>query len=208
MVPWIDPKKSAAKDWTGEESDDADTDSSMRSVRERAYYTSRPFQYETVVRHAGTLEGFVIDGTSYQWGKFRYNGGVTETRMLKLSADGYLWRRSETPAAGFRFKAQVNRERPPTDTEPFGKYHVWIRSKSGRVSVDDSTPAFTPDDAKPTTDRITRRFDALPQTSQIRIAELELIRNQPLAEYALRVREEWEEYVTQFRFTPTAFTQR
>lgn len=206
MGAWIDPKEGTAKGWAGEtgESDDP----SSRSVRERAHYTELPFQYDAVVHYDGTLDDFVIGGTTYRWGKLRFNGGVTETKTLKLSADGYLWRQSDTPTDGLRFKAQVTREGPPTDTEPFGEYDLWIRSKSGRLTMGNDAPGFTPDETDLTTGRLAKRFDRFPATTGVRIAELELVRNQPLAEYALESRGEREEFVNHFRFMPRAFSER
>ncbi|WP_135827875.1 hypothetical protein [Halorussus halobius] len=206
MGAWVDPKESASKNWAGE-ADEPD-EPSMRSVRDRAFHTSLPFQYDTVVSFSGTLTGHDVNGTTYRWGKFRLNGGVTRSKALKFSADGYLWRGPGAPADGLRFKAQVTRESPPTDTEPFGEYEIWLRFQSGRVVTTDGRPTFEPDGTSLTTDRTTRSFDALPETTRVRVAELELVRNQPLATYALGVREEWGEYARHFRFMPQAFGGR
>ena len=209
MGAWVDPKESATEDWAGRAGDsDGDDSPSVRSVRDRAFHTSLPFQYDTVVSFRGTLTGHDVQGTTYRWGKLRLNGGVTRSKALKFSADGYLWRSSGVPVEGLRFKAQVTRESPPTDTEPFGEYEVWLRSQTGRVVTTDGRPTFEADDTSLTTNRTTESFDALPETTKIRIAELELVRNQPLATYALGVREEWGEYATHFQFMPSAFSER
>lgn len=205
MSTWIDPKDGDAVEWGGSSAASAD-EGERRPIRERAFHTPLPFQYETDVYYEA-LDDFAIGDVSYRCAKLRFNGGVTRTRELKLTADGFLWERSALPAPGLRFKVQLTREGPPTDTEPFDEYELWIRSRRG--TVEDADPVRFSEDGHPrNTGRTVERFERLPTPTQSRLAELELVRNQPLAEYALRTREEWNDYAAQLRFMRHAFTER
>jgi len=205
MSAWIDPKHSDAGEWSGS-SADSGGERERRPIRERAFHTPLPFQYETDVGYAA-LDDFAVGDASFRCAKLRFNGGVTRTREVKLTADGFLWERSALPSPGLRFKAQVTREGPPTDTEPFGEYELWIRSRRG--TVEDADPVRFSAGGRPRkTGRTVERFERLPTPTRSRLAELELVRNQPLAEYALRTREEWDDYATQLRFMRHAFTER
>jgi hypothetical protein len=205
MSTWIDPKDGDAGEWGGSSAASGD-ERERRPIRERAFHTPLPFQYETDVRYEA-LDDFSIDDASFQCAKLRFNGGMTRSRELKLTADGFLWERPALPAPGLRFKAQLTREGPPTDTEPFGEYELWIRSRRG--TIEDVDPIRFSADSRPRrTGRTVERFERLPTPTQSRLVELELIRNQPLAEYALKIREEWNDYATQLRYMNHAFTER
>jgi len=203
MATWIDPKDGDAREWGGSSTGSG---AGRRPIREQAFHTPLPFQYETDVRYEA-LDGFSIGDTSFRRAKLRFNGGVTRSRELKLTADGFLWERPALPAPGLRFKAQLTREGPPTDAEPFGEYELWIRSRRG--TIEDVDPIrFSADGRSRRTGRTVERFERLPTPTQSRLVELELIRNQPLAEYALRTSGEWNDYATQLRYMNHAFTER
>ncbi|WP_134669499.1 hypothetical protein [Halorussus marinus] len=205
MSTWIDPKDGNAREWAGSSSDAGD-DRERRPIREQAFHTPLPFQYETDVRYEA-LDDFAIGDATYRCGKLRFNGGVTRARELKLTVDGFLWERSALPSPGMRFKAQITRDGPPTDTEPFGEYEIWIRSRRG--AIEDADPVRFSAGGRPRkTGRTVKSFERLPTPARTRLVELELIRNQPLAEYALTTREEWNDYATQLRFMRHAFTER
>jgi len=205
MSAWIDPKDGDAGEWAGSSGASGD-DRERTPIRDRAFHTPLPFQYEVDVRYEA-LDDFSIGDASFRCGKLRFNGGVTRTRELKLTADGFLWERPTLPAPGLRFKAQLTREGPPTDTEPFGEYELWIRSRRGTIERADPI-RFSAGGRPRRTGRTAERFEALPTPTRSRLVELELIRNQPLAEYALKTREEWNDYATQLRYMHRAFTER
>jgi hypothetical protein len=205
MTPWVDPNESRSETWNAGR--DAAIPEKIRPTVERAHGVELPFQYRERRSHQGNLGGVVVDDVEYTSGNFVVNGGVTADRGLKLHFRGVMWRSGEYDDAR-RFKLQIRREPPVTDTVPFGEYEVWQRYQLGSVEVDEvDGPTFTPS-GDPETRRPTASFDDLLEPVKHRLSELELIRNPSFAKYRLAERGEWAEYGGVFRWKANAFKER
>ncbi|MFC3476879.1 hypothetical protein [Halobacterium litoreum] len=206
MVSWIDPHDSKAEAWGGNR--DVSMPEAIESTEERAHRVELPFQYREHRSYERTLDGVEIGGVTYPSGNFVVNGGIAADRTLKLHARGLLWQRDSGENAR-RFKMQLVRDPPVTDSVPFGDYRSWERFQLGEVNVDDVTgPSFDPDPSTNETRRDSTPFGDLLEPLKRRVAELELVRNPAFAKYRLEERDEWETYGAVFRWQANAFQQR
>lgn len=205
MTAWIDPHDSRSG-WGRDREEPVPE--RIRPTIERAVEASVPFQYREHRSFDGTLAGVEVDGVDYTSGETVVNGGVTGDRALKLHVRGLLWR-DDDPGRARRFKLQLVREAPPTETLPYGEYDAWQRFQFGRVTVDDiEGPSFEPEADSSQTKRSVADFDDLLEPLKLHVSELELVRNAPFARYRLLEREEWEPYGAVFRWKADAFDQR
>lgn len=205
MTAWIDPHESRSG-W-GRDREDS-VPERIRSTVERAHEASVPFQYREHRSFDGTLADVVIDGVEYTSAEYVVNGGVADDRTLKLHVRGLLWRAAGSEP-GRRFKLQLVREAPPTETVPYEEYDVWQRFQFGRVTVDDvEGPSFDPEADSSRTERSVVAFDDLLEPVKLHVSELELVRSPSFARYRLREREEWEAYGAVFRWKADAFEPR
>jgi hypothetical protein len=205
VPPWIGPNETRSV-WDKEP--EQELPGRIRPTVERAHEVSVPFQYREQRSFDGTLADVEVDGVEYTSGEYVVDAGVTHERLLKLHVRGVLWKAGDS-GSGRRFKLQIIREKPPTDTVPYDKYAVWQRYQFGDVTVDPvEGPQFDPD-AEPTqTERTTTTFDALQKPVRLHISELELVRNPEFAEYRLAENDQWEEYGAVFRWRADAFQHR
>jgi len=205
VTAWIDPHESRSG-W-GRDPEEPTPDR-IRPTVERAHEVSVPFQYREHRSFDGTLADVVVDGVDYTSGEYVVNGGVTADRALKLHVRGLLWL-ADDPSQARRFKLQLVREAPPTETVPYGEYDVWQRFQFGRVAVDDiEGPSFDPNADSSRTERSVAAFDDLLEPMKLHVSELELVRNPSFARYRLLERDEWEPYGAVFRWQAEAFEQR
>jgi hypothetical protein len=205
VTAWIDPHD-ARSAWDSDREEPVPE--RIRPTAERAHGVSTPFQYRERRSFDGTLADVVVDGVDYTSAEYVVNGGVTADGTLKLHVRGLLWR-AEDPGQGRRFKLQLVREAPPTETVPYGEYDVWQRFQFGRVTVDDlEGPSFDPDADSSQTERTVAAFDDLQDPLKLQVSELELVRNPSFARYRLREREDWERYGAVFQWKADAFEQR
>lgn len=206
MAGWIDPKEQSPEAWgrtdDREEREPDPTPGPMEGTLERALETTLPYRYSEVLRYDGVFPTLEV-GPSYTSGRVVVDGGVTGDRHLKLLARGYLWSDDSSVRNGQRFKLLFRRPGPPTETTPFGTYHVWYRHQVGTVH-DGSDLSFDPTD-EPRTQRPDVAFEAVPLPLCHHIAKLELVRNPPFARYVLEERDEWVTYDHSFRWDPDAF---
>jgi len=205
VTAWIDPHDSRSG-WGRDREEPVPE--RIRPTVERAHEVSVPFQYREHRSFDGTLADVVVDDVDYTSGEYVVNGGVTGDRSLKLHVRGLLWRDDE-PGKGRRFKLQVVREAPPTESVPYGEYDAWQRFQFGRVTVHDiDGPSFEPEADSSRTERSVAAFDDLLEPLKLHVSELELVRNPSFARYRLREREEWEPYGAVFRWKADAFQSR
>lgn len=205
MTAWIDPHDSRS----GWGRDRGETlPERIRPTVERAHEAAVPYQYRERRAFDGTLADVTVDGVEYTSAEYVVNGGVTADREVKLHARGLLWR-ADAPDRARRFKLQVRRAAPPTDTLPYGEYEVWQRYQFGRVTVDEvEGPSFEPEDGSSRTSRSVAAFGDLLEPVRLHVSELELVRNPPFARYRLQERGRWEAYGAVFRWKADAFGQR
>lgn len=199
VMPWIDPHESAAEQWAGA---DSDVPGPKRSVYERAHETGVPFERDDDLRLSGSSVTEEFRTRDYTYAHVTYHLAVERDGRVKLLSKGHLWGNGEEHQ---RFRAQYRREGEPTDTDPFETYRVWMRYQFGTVSRDDDgTVDFQP------TERVKEhsRELAWPEmysSAQLRVAELELVRNPALARYVLRERGLWRDVQDAFRYNTQAF---
>lgn len=224
MAGWIDPKEQSAEAWGGRRSsqrsgsDDragADTAASddrsedpaslepIEGTIARALAVDLPYQYGEMVAYDGTLPDLGEDVTDDS-ARVVVDGGVTTDGHLKLLARGYLWSDDGATVNGQRFKLQLRRPGPPTETTPVGTYRGWYRYQPG-ILRSTTGIEFEPADA-PETERPTLEFDAVPRPLRRHIVKLELVRNPPFARYVLEERDQWEEWDASIRWDPDAFS--
>jgi hypothetical protein len=205
VTAWIDPHDSRSSWGRDPEEDLPDR---IRPTIERAHEATVPYQYREHRTFDETLSEVVLDGVEYTSGEYVVDGGVTADRKLKLHARGLLWR-ADDPGTARRFKLQIVREGPPTETVPYGEYDVWQRYQFGHVTVDDiDGPAFEPQTDSSRTERSVASFDDLLEPVRLHVSELELVRNPSFARYRLDERDEWAAYGAVFRWKADAFEQR
>ncbi|SEW30528.1 hypothetical protein [Halobacterium jilantaiense] len=205
MTAWIDPHDSRSS-W-GRDPEESLPDRIQPTV-ERAHEVSLPFQYREQRSFDGTLSDVEVEGVEYTSGEYVVNAGVTGDRTLKLHVRGLLWR-ADDPGQARRFKLQLVRDGPPTETVPYGEYKIWQRYQFGHVTVDPiDGPSFEPNDDSKRTDRTVSPFGGLQKPLRLHISELELVRNPAFAKYRLTERDEWEEYGAVFRWRADAFESR
>ncbi|WP_135852215.1 hypothetical protein [Halorussus salinus] len=208
MSAWIDPKEGAATVWGGRKSS-SEKPKPMAGTVARATATTLPFQYSETARYRGTLPDTELDGVRYTSAQVTINGVVQSDRRIKLLARGYLWAADDGASDGRRFKFQLRRPGPPTETTPFGSYVAWHRYQLGTVEPTESDEvAFEPTPDTTRTGRGNASFEEVPRPLRQHVAELELVRNPPFAEYVLRERGLWDDYGAVFRWIPRAFDQR
>lgn len=209
MSVWLDPREAAPSLWQGKrrgETPDrsvADAES-MAPTTERAHRTATPFRYRETVRVGGALES-EAGPRDYDRAAIHFDGGVTEAGQVKLVAFGYLW---DGLLPDQRFRAQYRREAPPTDTVPFDAYTVWRRYQYGEVTGAPGDVELVPDCPVRTLDSKPVKWTAIPGPIRLRLAELELVRNPPLARYVLRELGVWGAVDGYFRWDPRAFASR
>jgi len=206
MASWIDPHDSKAEAWGGRR--DVSVPETVEPTEERAHRVELPFQYREHRTYEGTLDGVVLGGVTYPSGNFVVNGGVSADRTLKLHVRGLLWQADSAEDAR-RFKRQLVRDPPVTDTVPFGEYESWERFQLGTVDVDEvSGPTFDADLDTSETRRGPVPFEELLEPLKRRVAALELVRNPAFARYRLEERDEWAAYGAVFRWKKNAFQER
>ena len=199
MSPWIDPNETDPETWTGEPA----RPSATRSVYERAHDTTLPYERTEALTLSGPDIAEEFDTRAYDNVKLHYNIAVDADGRVKLLSKGHLWGNEETHQ---RFRVQYRRRPEPTDVAPFEEYSVWMRFRRGTV---DRTPdggiSFEPDPTQTEEQTLTLAWPDLYSTDQIRIAEAELVRNPPLARYALQTLDLWEDVRDALRYNPDAF---
>lgn len=182
----------------------------VEPTRERAAAVDLPYQFKEHRGYQGTLWGVTVDGETYTSGDLKVNAGVTGDRKLKLHVRGVIWAAdSDSSVRALRFKLQVVRAPPVTESVPYGTYEVWQRHQFGDVSVDEvSGPSFTAEADTTGTSREMVTFEDLMEPTKLLVSELELVRNTPFAAYRLEERGDWEEYGAVFRWKGNAFQHR
>ncbi|ADQ68229.1 hypothetical protein C499_15055 [Halogeometricum borinquense DSM 11551] len=208
MATWLNPRDGDADAWAGQ-GDEPSRPPRIPPTLERAHEVSAPYQFSEARTYYGTLTGVEFDGDEYPSTEVKVVGGVTRGRTLKLHVRGFLWRPNydDGPNA-YRFKSQVVREQPPTETIPFDTYQFWQRTQRGTVTNDGVIVEFEPEEGTEQTVRTDQGFDELFEPLRIHIAELELVRNPQLASYVLRETDRWDAYGDVFRWRPSAFNRR
>lgn len=91
---------------------------------------------------------------------------------------------------------------------PFDTYERWLRFQRGEVTGfedGDEYIHFEPTDGAVEEGRERREWERLGWAVQLRLAELELIRNASFARYRLQERDEWAAIRGTLRWKPTAF---
>lgn len=196
-MPYIDPSETDPSAWGGDEGDERP----LRTVYERAHATPVPYERDDLlVRHGDALtEAFRT--REYEHARVAYHLAVEADGRVKLLTKGHLWGGGERHQ---RFRAQYRRESEPSDTDPFTAYTAWIRFQFGTVGRSDGGLTFQPD-ADATEVSRTLDWDDLFRSDQLRLAELELVRNPPLARYVLRDRGRWDAVRDSLRYSPEAF---
>lgn len=207
MVTWLNPRDSGAAAWGAAEEDPV-RPPRIAPTLERAHAASVPYRFSETRTYYGTLADLEIDGETYSSAEVTVVGGVTRTRALKLHVRGYLWRATGGASNAYRFQSQVVRERPPTDSVPFGAYEMWHRNQRGTVDDDEVVVEFDPDEGTESTERREQAFEDLFEPLRIHVAELELVRNPQFAAYVLERTDRWEEYGAVFRWHADAFRRR
>jgi hypothetical protein len=204
-MPWIDANETDPARWRGRRergppsTDDPDP---MPSTVARAHRAPRPFRYRSTVRVGGALRP---ESRDYDRAALHFDGVVTEAGRVKLVAYGYLWDGHDPDR---RFRAQYRRAAPPTETVPFREYTVWRRYQYGTVSATGGEVTFAPNGEIRTVEAKPIKWPAVPGPVQLRLAELELVRNPHLARYVLRDRGLWDAVDGFFRWDPLAFRPR
>ena len=208
MCAWIDPKESG-EGWGKRDASDP-IPAEVEPTRERAAAVDLPYQFKEHRGYQGTLSGITVEGETYTSGDLKVNAGVTGDRKLKLHVRGVIWNEDpDSTASALRFKVQVVRSPPVTDTVRYGTYEVWERHQFGDVSVDEVTgPSFTPEAGTSGTSREAKDFEDLMEPTKLLVSELELVRNTPFAAYRLEENGDWEEYGAVFRWKGNAFQHR
>lgn len=198
-MPWIDPRENDPDAWRASEPGEP----AVRTVYERAYETAVPYERRDDVYRNGEAVTGEFRTREYEHAKVSYHLAVEGNGRVKLLAKGHLWGDDEVHQ---RFRAQYRRPGEPTDTEPFDDYHVWVRFRLGTVARRDGSLQFEPTDEKPSEKLRTLAWGSLFGPDRVRLAELELVRNPPLARYVLRERDQWAMIRDSLRYNPDAFT--
>lgn len=197
-MPWIDPKETDPEGWVGEDPEE----SASRTVYERAHDTPVPYERCEDLTLSGPDVAAEFHTAEYDHVKLRYHIGVDADGRIKLLSKGHLWGTDETHR---RFRLQYRRPPEPTDDPPFEEYSAWVRFQTGTVHREDGEITF---DLEPGQTREKTRTLAWPEmysADQLRLAEAELVRNPPLARYALRAEELWADVRGALRYNPDAF---
>ena len=200
VTPWIDPDETDPETWTGE----PERRSEVRSVYERAHATSLPYERTENVNLAGDDVADEFRTMAYDRVKLHYNIGVDVEGRVKVLTKGHLWGDEETHQ---RFRIQYRRPAEPTTIRPFEEYSIWVRYQSGTVrrEGEQETLTFEPDPTQTEEKTRTIEWPEMYSIDQLRIAEAELVRNPPLARYALRTLELWDDLCDTLRYNPDAF---
>lgn len=198
MAPWVDPDETDPETWTGE----SDRPTATRTVYERAHATTVPYERREDYTVSGPHVAEEFHAAAYDNARLHYRVGVDTNRRVKLLSKGHLWGGENTHK---RFRIQYRRGAEPTDTAPFEEYTAWRRFQTGTVSRDDGTLSFEPDPAQTEEETLTLDWPKMYAADQLRIVEAELVRNPPLARYALTVQGLWDEVRDTFRYHPDAF---
>lgn len=198
MTPWIDPDETARETWTGE----SDRNRGSRSVYERAHATTLPYERREDFTVAGPDVAAEFRSSEYDHAKLHYHIGVDANGRVKLLSKGHLWGNEETHR---RFRIQYRRAAEPTDTLPFEEYTAWMRFQTGTVSRERGEIQFDPDRTQTEERTLTLEWPEMYSSDQIRVAEAELVRNPPLARYALLTLGLWEAVRDTLRYNPDAF---
>lgn len=196
MSPWIDPDETNRETWAGT----AD-DGSSPTVYERAHATSLPYERREDYTVSGPAVAAEFSSAAYDHAKLHYRIGVDTAGRVKLLSKGHLWGADETHK---RFRIQYRRGAEPTTTPPFEEYSAWVRFQTGTVSRDDGL-VFDPDPTQTQERTLTLAWPEMYSADQLRLAEAELVRNPPLARYALVTQGLWADVRDTLRYNPEAF---
>lgn len=201
MSPWIDPNETDPERWTGEPT----SQSTQRSVYERAHGTPLPYERTETLALSGPDVADEFDTKAYDKVKLHYHIGVDVEGRVKLLSKGHLWGAEERHQ---RFRVQYRRPPEPTPAEPFEEYSAWMRYRQGTVDRDpDGSLSFDSNPAQTEEKTLSLAWPELYSTDQIRIAEAELVRNPPLARYALKTLDLWADVRDVLRYKPDAFAR-
>lgn len=198
-MPWIDPQQTAPDEWSGESAGQGD---SVKSVYERAHETAVPFGRDEAVRLHGAAVTDEFRSREYTHAHVSYHLAVERDGRVKLMSNGHLWGGGEDHQ---RFRAQYRRDGEPTDTEPFEAYRVWRRYQYGTVGRAEGGGLTFEADSPVQEDTSELEWLELYSTAQLRIAELELVRNPPYARHLLVERGRWDSVRDAFTYNPYAF---
>jgi hypothetical protein len=199
VSPWIDPNETDRERWTGE----SETGSTQRSVYERVHETTLPYERAESLTLSGPDVADEFETKAYDRVKLQYNIGVDVKGRVKLLSKGHLWGAEERHQ---RFRVQYRRPPEPTAVEPFEEYSAWMRYRQGTVEREpDGTLSFDSNPAQTEEQTLSLAWPEMYSTDQIRIAEAELVRNPPLARYALKSLDLWADVRDVFRYSPDAF---
>jgi hypothetical protein len=175
---------------------------SIRSVYERAHETTAPFERREELTLSGPDVAAEFRTREYDHAKLHYRIGVDSGGRVKLLMKGHLWGDEDTHQ---RFRIQYRRCAEPTDTPPFAEYSAWVRLQLGTVHREDDSIRFERDPDRTREETRTLAWDEMYSSDQLRLAEAELVRNPPLARYALRQQDLWVDVHDALRYNPNAF---
>jgi len=198
VAPWIDPDETDPETWTGE----SQTRDDVRTVYERAHATTLPYERRESLMLSGPDVADEFRTMAYDRVKLHYRVGVDSDGRIKLLSKGHLWGAEETHQ---RFRIQYRRPAEPTTVPPFEEYSAWVRYQTGTVHHEAGTMSFEPDPAQTEEQTRTLEWQEMYSTDQLRIAEAELVRNPPLARYALGQQGLWNDICDTLRYNPEAF---
>jgi hypothetical protein len=201
VSPWIDPDETARETWAG----DAGRQTASRTVYERAHATSIPYERRENVLLSGPAVAAEFQNAQFDNAKLHYSIGVDANERVKVLSKGHLWGSEETHQ---RFRIQYRRPAEPTTTAPFEEYSAWVRFQMGTVSRDGDGLSFDPDPSQTEEKTLTLSWPKMYSADQLRLAEAELVRNPPLARYALSQKGLWEDIRDALRYNPDAFDRR
>jgi len=206
MKVWVDPKETAAGAWSeAAEGPERPAVPPATPVVERAHATRYPVQYTDGAFLTPATAPTADGPEASEYARIQFNCAVDGAGTIKLTARGYRWGGED---ADVRFKSLFSRAPMPTETQPIETYERWRRAQRGTVSgfeAGDEYIDFVPEDGTTEESRERREWDQLRWAVQLRLAELELVRNTAFARYRLRERDEWDAVRGTVRWKPTAF---
>ena len=197
-MPWFDPEENRREAWDGA----PDTPDGFKPTYERAVDTGWPYERSDQVKVGPPHVGDAFRTRQYTHARAYYQLAVEPNGRVKLVARGHLWGDDEDHQ---QFRAQYRRAAEPTDTEPFGEYVAWMRYQFGTVSREDGDLQFVPDEDRTEEEVRDLSWTEFFRPEQLRMAELELVRNPAFARHVLTERGEWDEVCTALRYNPDAF---
>lgn len=198
MGPWINPDESKREAWTGT----TERATATRTVYERAHETATPYERREEVVVSGPDVAAEFRTARYDNAKLHYHIVVDGQCRVRLLTKGHLWGHEESHR---RFRVQYRREAEPTEVPPFEEYSAWTRFQTGTVTREDGSLVFEPDPDATEERTLTLSWPEMYSSDQLRVAEAELVRNPPLARYALVQQGLWDEVRDALRYNPGAF---